>query len=86
MHIKQADVLRYLRKPHGDTVVIEVLRAMASTMHATDPTCEALDRCIATLEDNEEEATAAQEWEADDAACKRGNAAGTVPAFLVNAL
>lgn len=84
--MKQAEVLQYLRKPHSDTTILEVLRAMASTLHATDPTCEALDQCIATLEENEEEATAAAEWVADDAQCKRGNAAGTVPAFLVNAI
>ena len=84
--MKQAEVLQYLRRPHSDTVVLEVLRAMASTLHATDPTCEALDACIATLEENEDAAQLAQEWTADDAACKRGNAAGSIPAFLVNAL
>lgn len=84
--MKQAEVLQYLRRPYGDSAILEVLRAMSSALHATDPTCEALDACIARIEENESEATAAQEWQADDAACKRGNAAGSIPAFLVNAL
>lgn len=85
--MKQAEVLQYLRRHgHSDTAVLEFLRAMASTLHITDPTCEALDACIARIEDNEAKATAAQEWAADDAACKRGNAAGSIPAFLAHAL
>lgn len=72
MRIKQADVLQYLRQPgHGDGAILAFLSAMAAPLHANDPTCVALDACIATLEDAEESARLAQLWEADDAECRR---------------
>ena len=72
MRIKQADVLQYLRQPgHGDGAILAFLAAMAAPLHASDPTCVALDACIATLEDAEESARLAQLWAEDDAECRR---------------
>jgi hypothetical protein len=72
MRIKQADVLQYLRRPgHCDGAIMAFLSAMAAPLHASDPTCVALDAAIAALEDAEESARLAQLWAEDDAECRR---------------
>ena len=65
--MRHADLLACLRKPgRTDEQVREILEALASPFHADDPTCEALDRCINTLQGNEDELRAVSEMHASD--------------------
>ena len=74
--MRHAECLQYLRRPgHCDGAILDFLRAMSSTLHVSDPTCEAIDACIKAIEENEEAVRLAQEWEADDTACRKSQRA-----------
>ena len=83
--------LAYLRRLSGDEQILECLRAMASSLHADDPTCEALDEAHDKIE---AAVTAAEEraigdareadlWALDDESCRRaGVGAPELDAFV----
>ena len=65
--MRHADLLACLRKQgRTDEMITECLRALASSLHADDPTCVAIDKCIATLEDNAESMRLVAEVRASD--------------------
>ena len=85
----QSNVLAYCRTGLDTEEIIAILSAITSRMGNDDPVCEVLDfandklmtmqeaRRIRAIDAHEEEAN--QElWTADDAACKRGEAANTI--------
>ena len=80
--IRQADLLAYCRAGLDTEQIIAVLSAITSRMSANDPACIALDKANDSLMDLQESARISELWEQDDAACKRGNAAGSLPAFI----
>jgi hypothetical protein len=95
--MRHADCLAHLRRPgHADAAILDFLRAMSSTLHHTDPTCEALDAAIEAIEQHHIDAMAAQEWADDDKACRAQQRAeldqytprstGAVPAFIATAI
>lgn len=78
----EAQALAYCRAGLDTESIIAVLSAITAKMRITDPACVALDVCIGKLEAIQADAEQSALWAADDAACKRGNGAGSLPAFI----
>ena len=83
--IRQADLLAFCRAGLDRESIIAILSAITSRMKQEDPACIALDKANDTLMSLQEATREAEQWEADDRACRRGAAANTVggiPSFL----
>ncbi len=80
--IRHADVLAFCRATPTTEEIIAMLSALTGTMGVHDPVCELLDSCNDKLMDLQEARRDSELWEADDADCRRGNAAAAVPAFI----
>ncbi len=83
--MSKADGLAHCRAGLATEEIISMLSAITGRMRADDPVCEVLDKANDALMDHQEAARIEDLWVADDAACKRGQAAG-VPAFLMTAI
>jgi len=78
----EAQVLAFCRAGLDNESIIAILSAITSRMKQDDPACIALDKCNGALMDIQEAARNEELWSADDAECRRGNAAGSIPSFL----
>ena len=81
--IRHADILAHCRAGLDTEQIIAVISAITNRMRALDPACIALDDCNDKLMDIQESQRISELWERDDVACKRGQAAGSIPAFLI---
>jgi hypothetical protein len=81
-----ADVLAFCRASPTTEEVIAMLSAITGRTHIDNPVCVILDKANDALMDIQESQRISELWSQDDADCKRGQAAGSVPAFLLEAV
>ena len=69
--------------------LLDIVQALRGKFNDSDGSAavEALSDCCIYLSDCADfRESEAADWMADDAACRRGNAAGSIPAFISNAI